>query len=544
MEAELTAEIVAVTVYPNGAQITRRGRSEVPQPGEHILRVNGLPSAMTHESLRAAGRGPAGTRIISVDTAFEYHPAAPEEKLTQLRARIAEAERANQLNANRQQAIGEQQSWLRLMGEQSGRSLAWGVARGTAKPEDARALFAYAAEEGERLAAQALDAEREGEDLQRQIAALQRELHRLEGAAGADRLAAEVRLSTEAAGAVEIELSYMLWQASWVPRYDARVDRENATVNLTQQTIVRQHTGEGWDAVSLTISTARPALATSLPEEAEPWYLDAVQRVPAAARETAGMSRKLFAPAPFGANILSDTMADMPMHSLAAPSAERADWQAPEGERAGAAQVFHVAEGAGVPSDGAPHVFGMGDFQLPCRLEYVVMPAVATGAHLRAVASNATGRVLLPGALHVFHAHATGDEFVGATSLELTAEGSDLTLYLGLDDNVTVKRQLVERDTDKGSLLQRGVRVVTLGYRTTLVNRTPTPQHIIVKDRVPLGRHEKIKVRTLDIRPQPSERTKLDQMTWDLTLAPDETRQIDWRCAVESPADMEITPMP
>jgi uncharacterized protein (TIGR02231 family) len=247
---------------------------------------------------------------------------------------------------------------------------------------------------------------------------------------------------------------------------------------------------------------------------------------------------------PAGAAASAASIADMEAPVPMKPTLTPAEWQAPEAERAGAAQVFHVADGADVPSDGEPHVFGMGDFQLPGRLEYVVMPATATGAHLRAVASNATGRVLLPGALHVFYTRATGDEFVGATLLELTAEGSDLTLYLGLDDNVTVKRQLVERDTDKGSLLQRGVRVVTLAYRTTLVNRTAAPQRVIVKDSLPLTRHEKIKVRTLDVRPQPSERTKLEQLMWDLTLAPDETRQIEWRCAVESPADMEISPMP
>lgn len=540
METELSAAIAAVTVYPSGAQVTRTGRGEVDAAGEHVLRVTGLPRAMMPDSLQAEGRGPEGTRIVSVDTAVEYHPAAPEETLTTLRERIAEVERAIELAANKQQAIAEQQTWLREMGEQSGRSLAWGVARGTAKPEDARALFAYAADEGERLAAQALDARRESEELRRQLAALQREQQRLQGGAGADRLTAEVRLWTEAAGAVEVTLTYVVGQASWTPRYDARVDREHGAVKLAQQAIVRQHSGESWDAVTLTISTARPTLATSLPDDPAPWYLDVLQprpmmmaRAPRAAFSAAG--------APPNMDV-ADTLADMPAPA-AAPLA-KAEWQAPEAERTGAAQSFRVADDAGVPSDGAPHVFGMGDFQLPCRLEYVVMPAIAEGAHLRAVASNATGRVLMPGALHVFYASRTGDEFVGATHLELTAENADLTLYLGLDDNITVKRQLVERDTDKGSLLQRGLRIVTLGYRTTLVNRTTAPQHVIVKDALPLARHEKIKVRALDLRPQPSDRTKLEQLTWDLTLAPDETRQLDWRCAIESPADMEITPMP
>jgi uncharacterized protein (TIGR02231 family) len=311
-------------------------------------------------------------------------------------------------------------------------------------------------------------------------------------------------------------------------------------VSFAQQALVMQHSGEPWDAIALTISTARPALATSLPDDPAPWYLDGAQPEPSPGRAM------LRAAAPL--RMAHSAAAAFPMAGPDMVEEEAAfqaaQWEAPEAERMGTAQAFHVADGADVPSDGEPHVFGVGNVELPCRLEHVVMPAEAEGAHLRAVATNTTGRVLLPGPLHVFYTLTAGDQFVGATHVQFTAEGSDLTLYLGRDDNVTVKRQLVERDTDKGTLLQRGVRVVTLGYRMTLVNRTATPQRVLVKDSLPLARHEKIKVRPLDVRPQPTERTKLEQLTWDLTLAPAETRQLDWRCAVESPADLQVTPMP
>ena len=538
METELAAPIVAATVYPTGAQIARTGAAVLDGAGEHVVRIGGLPRTMVGDSLRAVGRGPAGTRILSVDTAVEYHPAAPEETLVRLREQIEDVQRATRLAASKQQAITEQQGWLRAMGEQSGRSMAWGVARGSAKPEDARALIAYAAEEGEHLASQALDAQRETEELQLRLAALQRELQRLQSAAGSDRLAAEVRLAVEAAGSVEITLTYVVRQASWVPRYDARVDPERASVAFTQQALVTQTSGERWESVSLTVSTARPALAATLPDEPSPWYLDAAQPIVEAYRMPAGAA-PMFARAAGAPSLAS--AADAAQEQ---PSLDEAQWESPVRERIGTAQAFRVATGADVPSDGAPHVFGIGSDDLPCRMDHIVMPAIDDGAQLRAVATNTTGRVLLPGALHVFYSMPVGDQFVGATHVQLTAEGADLTLYLGRDDGITVKRQLVERDTDKGSLLQRGVRVVTFGYRTTLVNRTSAAQHIIVKESLPVARHEKIKVRPLDVRPQPAERTKLEQLTWDLTLAPGETGQIDWRAAVESPTEMLITPMP
>ncbi len=221
-----------------------------------------------------------------------------------------------------------------------------------------------------------------------------------------------------------------------------------------------------------------------------------------------------------------------------------AELAAADVERSGAAQVFHLPGGVDVPSDGLPHTLGLGDYDLPCRLDYAAIPAVTPGAHLRASASNTSGGVLLPGELHVFHAGPAGDEYVGATKLDLTAEGADLTLYLGVDDNLTVKRELIERDTDKGNLLQSGVRRITYGYRVTLGNRTGSLQRVTLKDRLPVPRHERIKMRVLDIRPQPTARTRLDQVTWELQLAPDEERQIEWRFVVEAPADLDVVGLP
>ena len=213
-------------------------------------------------------------------------------------------------------------------------------------------------------------------------------------------------------------------------------------------------------------------------------------------------------------------------------------------ERSGAAQVYRVAGAVDVPSDGAPHTMGLGDDALPCRFDYVAAPVIASGAHLRALARNTTGRVLLPGELHVFHVGAAGDEYVGATRLDLAAEDAELKFYLGVDDNVTVKRELVERETDKGNILQSDLRRITFGYRVTLGNRTNAPQRVTLKDRLPVPRHERIKLRVLDIKPQPTARTKLDQLTWETQLAPGEERRVEWRFMVEAPADLGIVGLP
>jgi uncharacterized protein (TIGR02231 family) len=540
MDYELETAIAGVTVYPDRALVARRGEIAVESAGEHAIRIGGLPPGILRDSLRAAGRGSAGMRILGVEQTPEYHPTAPEEELARLRVEIAALERAIATLDERAHALEEQQGWLRTLGEQSARGLAWSMARGTAKPEDARGVFAYTSDESQRLSMARQMTLRERDDTTRALEARHREYSQLGGGRQPDRVAAVVRVALAAPGTIAVELSYLVAGAGWRPRYDARIETQPAGIHLTRQALVNQRTGEAWTQVELTLSTARPAAARRLPDDPEPWYVDVLQPAPAPAAVVAGSAMA--------------STSFTPMHARrAAPSRPLSDMQAlmteaelvpAEMERSGAAQLFRIPGDVSIPPDGAPHLVTLGEDDLPCRLDYVAMPIFAEGAQRRATARNTTGQVLLPGELHIFQAGAAGDEYAGATRLEMTAEDAELVMYLGVDDNITVKRELVERDTDKGSLLQSGIRRVTIGYRVTLGNRTSVPQRLTLKDRLPVPRNERIRLKGLDVKPQPADRTRLEQLTWDLQPPPGEERRIEWRFVLESPADVEITGLP
>ncbi|HEU5439859.1 MAG TPA: mucoidy inhibitor MuiA family protein [Ktedonobacterales bacterium] len=540
MEIELATTIAFVTVYADRALIERQGHAAIEAAGEHMLRIGGLPLALQRDSLRAAGRGPAGTRILGIEQQNEVHPAAPEEKLQALRDEIERLQRALTLLADRQQLLDDQRAWLRTLGEQTARSLARGTAAGTSKPEDAAALFTYTAAEAERLATARTDLERERADLQRELEAHQRELAGLGGAGRPDRVAALVRVAVAEAGPVELQLSYVVPGASWRPRYDARVEQSAGRVHLTQQALARQATGEDWAGVGLALSTAKPAAAVALPKEPPPWYVDVLAPPPSPQPKVAAapVMRRMRQSFALGAAASSVDMDAMVME--AAAPAEFALEEASV-ERSGVAQIYRVSGTVDVPSDGQFHTLGLADDDLPCRFDYIATPVVAPGAHLHAQADNTTGRVLLPGELHVFHPGPGGDEYVGATTLELTAEGAPIDLYLGVDDNLSVKSELIERETEKGNLLQSGIRRITYGYRVTLANRTGATQRVVLKDRLPVPRNERIKLRVLDLKPAPTNRTRLEQLAWDLTLADGEERRIEWRFVVEAPADLELS---
>lgn len=540
MRLQLEAPIGEVTVYPDRALVTRRGSVDVPEAGEHEIALGGLPRLLVKESLRASGRGSAAAQLLGVDLSDEYHAAPPEAETQRIQAEIDRLTRELETLDQRLALLDKQRGWLNTLGEQAARSLAYGLIRGTARADDSTRIFTLTRDEAERLTGDLLDAQRERKRVAQELEARRRELEVALGSGGPDRFLAVIRVRAASAGVIALDVSYLVFTANWTARYDARVDTAVGKVRFSQQAQVAQWSGEDWAGVRLAISTARPSAAVSLPDEAPVWYLE--QRPPIQPHRFAAAPMRASARVASAPGEEAQHMAMMaPLDETTYPemTAVSADV-----ERTGAAQVLRVGGDMNIPADGQPHLVGLGDDELPTRLEYVAAPAVADGAHLRAVTLNATGHALPAGALHVFHGGAGGDEYVGETRLEATAEGAPLKLYLGVNDNITVKRELIERDTDRGNLLQGGVRRTTVGYRVTLANRTDTAQRVILLDRIPVSKHERIKVRPLEMRPQPSNQTKLDQLTWELQLAAGEERRIEWRFLVESPGDLDFMGMP
>ena len=266
------APIAAVTVYPQQARITRRGKA--PLDGGSRLTFAGLPLSLDPGSVRVTGTGPA--LIAGGDVRTERH-ASPADAA--LRA-LVEQRRADQATldgvVDDEAAEAMKVDLLTSLAKRSGGSFAKALAAGTAEPsrvgEVADAL-------SERLAS-ALKARRQLADrvtrLREDLAALDRRIaeHSAQSEQDSTSVVVELEIS-DSAGSADLELSYVVPGASWEPGYDIRV--RGADVTVTSYGLVSQYTGEDWPECELALSTARPAVSVVVPE-LQPWYLD--RRVP------------------------------------------------------------------------------------------------------------------------------------------------------------------------------------------------------------------------------------------------------------------------
>ncbi|HET8844317.1 MAG TPA: mucoidy inhibitor MuiA family protein [Ktedonobacteraceae bacterium] len=550
---DLTTVIQEVTVYADRALVTRGGTIHL-TPGEHELRINDLPTFI-RESLRAAGQGPQGTRILNVDITTSFYSSPPEQEMQTLRSACDLLQQRIDLIKARQAALSDRRQWLRALGEQS-REFAKGLASGQMKPQDCGDFFSFAATQALENAEAEQDLGVQLHQLEMELAAKQREIASKQGYGHPDRLAALVNIEMLEEGDFTLELSYLVTQAWWRPQYDVRVimadDGNRGEVELTYIGLVQQSTGENWNQVSLALSTARPSQAAVLPE-LQPQYVNIysppppapMYAMPAAAPGASGRAGKISRG--FGAvseEIDNDLL--MPMSQVAEQYMDEKNMPAVEAsiatatvEQSGTAYVFRVGRSVDIPSDQSPHKTTIARDNLPCEFDYVSAPILEATAHLRATITNTSERVLLAGESSIF----LSGEYVGTTKISMTAPREQFKIFLGIDDSIKVKREQIERTVEKGALLQ-GMRRITYAYRITIHNYALFPRTIVLRDRIPVPQHERVKVKTQAIVPPPVERTKLELLTWNIVMPADGDYKLEYRFTIEHPQDVQVIGLP
>ena len=517
------APIVAVTVYPRQARVTRRGRVQLPS-GTGTVVVDGLPLTLVDESVRVAGRGEAA-RVTGIDVAHRHFARAPDARIEELEARERELRRLERTAADDDAALETEARFLDETARRGGREMARTLAAGTADGDTVAGFGSTVRTRLQAVAAGRRTIDERRSELARELAAVGHELADRRRQQSPDRRAVEVAIEASEDTAIELDVSYVVEGAGWRPVYDARLD--GSTVALDWHGLVTQYTGEDWPAGDLTLSTARPALHAGIPE-LDPWYIDLLRVRPM----PKGMPRvrTMAAPASSAAAAHASDMAE-----LAVAEVEMAGPEEAMAEQGATAVSYRLPRPVAVPSDGSPHKATISRIELATELDHVVVPKLAEEAYLRARVSNTSGHTLLPGSVSVFQ----GDEFVGTSVIESVPPGGEIELQLGVDDRIEVERELTRRDTAKAVLT--GNRRTAVAYTITVQNHLDRRTRVSVVDQFPVSRHEAVKVRDTEARPSPKERTELDVVTWEVDLAPGAKQEFTLSFTIESPKNERLT---
>lgn len=525
----ISSTIVEVVVFPDRARVTRRGALTL-DVGLHAIEFRDLPLALMPDSVRAAGRGTASATLFGVDTRLVYFTETPAVAAQEIENQLEALNDQDRALADQIAAAEMQAKFIQRLADQAAEQLARGFALGRSDINQGNALLAFMQQQLAQAQATVRDLNSQRRELARQITKLRNELGALQSARPRERYVATVEVEVNKAGELTLELTYMLGSASWQASYDVRVSNiegEQPNVQLSYLAQVTQRTGEAWNDVALTLSTARPALASVRPE-LDPWYISPYTpplQPPPMPRAALAMAPAAVAP--------SEVMYAAPP----TPQVEMQTLSAQVGSE-GASVTFKLAQRATIPSDGSPHKVNVTTAELKPRLDFISVPKLAEVAYRRAKLTNSSAFLLLPGQANLF----VGGDFIGALPLKLIAPNEEFELTLGVDDRVFVKRELYARDVDKKLLGDR--RRIRIGYEIEVRNLRGNRIQLELLDQLPVSRHEQIKVRLESADPKPSEQSELNELKWNLSLEPNEKRLVRFDFSVEHPTSMVVTGLP
>lgn len=516
-----------VTVYPDRARVLCQGSCEV-TAGLHQLIIEDLPLTMEVDSVRVTGKGTARVRILSVDVANRYYEETPAAKVRELEQQIEQLEDETRVLEDNKAIWASQAQYLNGL-RQATAEFARGLAIGRTKIQDQETLVQFLQEQDSqgREAVRQLNIQQR--DLNRRLEKLRQELKHLRAARPRQRFQARVEVEVISDGTFQPELSYVVASAGWQPLYDVRLLESNGGHILDIRYIaqITQNTGQNWQGVALTVSTARPALNQRLPE-LNPWYLDvftprlAPQPVARAAGKAMAMTAAAEAP--------MEQMAPAP----AAPPQFQADVAVATVQESGTAVSFHVPGQTDIPSDGSPHKTTVQQFSLVPRLDYLAIPRHTDAVYRRAKVTNSSPSPMLAGPAALF----VGEEFIGRTQLEYAPSGGEVELLLGVEERITVERELMKREVDKRFL--RDDRQLHYGYKITLKNLLKSNTRVELHDQMPVSRHEQIKVKLDYAKPEVSKKSDLNLFEWHLTLAAGQEQIVLYEYTVEHPRSLNV----
>jgi uncharacterized protein (TIGR02231 family) len=366
----VTAPIKAVTVFPDRAEVTRAVDVSLPA-GATTLVIDNLPASLFPESVRVTGEGGRDVVIGSVETKPIYADAAVSEQERLLQAAIVELQDRRRAAEDRIASLQVQLDFIATIGRDMPTTANEEIQRGTMDPAKWQAAWTAMSSGAAEARSGMRAAEIEIRDIDAKTAKLQQELAQIQTGQTAT-VVARINLEAAAAESATLRLSYQLPGATWQPLYDARLDSEAGKMSLAQLGQVQQRTGEDWTGVALTLSTAQPSVGAVLPG-LDSWF---VQVAPS---ELAGALRQEFsaagekAPEP-------QNMADMNRSDD-----EEKDRLAKLNAQLVASEFsaeYRIPGTANVPSDAAPHKFGIATHDLPAQLAVRAVPKRRLRRHL------------------------------------------------------------------------------------------------------------------------------------------------------------------
>lgn len=509
---DIKATIKHVTVYPDRAQMTRETTVEIPA-GKTILKLGGLSPYIDAQSIQVKGYG--DFTILSVNQQNNYLQNLEDlPEIKNIRNQIEDL----------QNKVEDEQTAISVLKEKheflvANRAIL--AKETTFTIEHLKSVMDLYTTNMDQVNTTILKKNRLIKDYQKQIDALQKQISDKTGRQQLPSGEISVTVSADKPVSGKLSFSYVVSNAGWYPSYDIRVDDITKPVNIFFKANVFQNTGVEWKDVKLSFSNATPWITGDVPV-IYPWFIDYYVPVPIFKGKMANAAKR------------EAPMAMMDKAAEAQPEEVAAAAPAPVAKQVGETTItFDVTVPSTIASDGKIQTIEVQRSTVPADYKYVTVPKISTVAYLTASITDWAKLSLQSGEATLYFENT----FVGKSNLNVAQLTDTLTLSLGTDNSILVKREKRQDFTSKKTFGSN--KTDTFSYLITVRNNKPGSVNITLHDQIPVSSNSGITVDTSELTGGKLN-TQTGEIKWDLEIKPQETKQIVLTYSVRYPKDKTI----
>jgi len=500
IEKEIKAEIKHVTVFPDRAQIYHETSVDF-SPGKSTLTLSGLSPYIDVQSIQVKGYG--NFTILSVNHQNNYLQnleATPEVK--NIRSQIE----ALQIKVEDEKAainvLKEKEAFLI-----ANRSIL--VKESSFTIEQLKSVMDLYTNNMDQITMATLKKNRLIKDYEKQISALQQQISNKLDKKQLPSGEITVSITSEKQVSGKLSFNYVVTNAGWYPSYDIRVDDINKPVTIFYKANVFQNSGNAWKNVMLSFSNATPWVAGSIPI-LYPWFIDYYLPAPIFQKsKLAGVSRSE-APA-----MMELVASDSKMESRSMESAPIA-----VNKQVGETTItFDIAVPYSIPSDGKIQTVEIQRITAPAEYKYVTLPKLSPLTYLTTDITNWAELSLQSGEATLYFENS----FVGKSFLDVNQFTDTLTISLGTDNSILVKREKQKDFTTKRTIGNN--KTETFSFLLKIRNNKLTPVKITLKDQIPVSSNSGITVESIELSGG-RHNSQTGEIEWNMEIKPQDTKQI------------------
>ncbi len=548
-----TGTISNVTVYRGQALVTRSINIKLPSGASELI-VKDLPAMIVPESIYA--QTPDNVKVLSVRYRQRAVREDTREEVRNLNARIEEVKYKLKCAERDYKYFGHYGKMFDELKDFAVTSAKSDLNRGLLTFEPIEKLVGLIEEKSFEYHKHTTELEDKIADLQKDKDLHERKHKEL--MAGRSRTEREAVLFLSGAGGkkVSLELNYLVNGANWQQQYNLLANPKQSNVLIEYNAVVNQTSGENWNGVALSLSTAEPTMVAA-PPILEPMLVGLSRPVPTQQAEQVFADQVQQYRRGRKDNIKKGIAANEELNRWAvqnqvfffnAGRSQVREFQQKLAEitrTEGVSVTYDLPGRLTLPSRSNQQLVTIASITAKADFTLIAMPLITDYVYLQAELLNDSDTVLLPGQASIFRK----GEFVGKSQLPQVTIGEKFTAGFGIDSQVQVLREL----EDKKTRIQGGNRIDTYHYSIALSNYKNTAVELRLLDRLPYTDNSSIKIELDKAEPQLSKdsdylRTsrKKGILRWDLKLGPNTVDRnvtvVKYNFTMEYDRNMQIQP--